>query len=96
MTTMTAARFHCPNPPDEICHLLNRIWKEEDIGGMIHVKHLCSRGNPCIRGLIVSAHDVIPPPPEFELRHIPDEQIDALLEDFRDEIAHERNGTEHS
>ena len=93
---MTAARFHCPNPPDEISHLLNRIWKEEDIGGMIHVKRVSSRGNPHIRGLIVSADDVIPLPPEFELRHVPDEQIDALLEDFRDEIAHEGNGTECS
>ena len=94
MSTMTAATFYYPNPPEEIFHLLNGIWKEEDIGQMIYVKRVSSRGNPCIRGLIVSADATIPLPSDFELRHVPEEQIEPTLQDFQEEIAHERNGTE--
>ena len=96
MTTMSAAIFYWSSPPDEISHLLNGIWKEEDVRHMIYVKHVSSRGNSYIRGLIVSADDVIPLPPEFEIRHLPEEHIEFSLEAFRDEIAHERNGIECS
>lgn len=93
---MSSAIFYYGSPPDEISHLLNRIWKEENVRHMIYVKRVSSRGNPYIRGLIVSADNVIPLPPEFEIRYLPEEQIKFSLEDFREEIAHERNGTEYS
>ena len=94
---MTAAVFYCPSPPDETSHLLNRIWKEENVRHMIYVKRTSSRGNSYIRGLIVSADNVIPLPFElFEIRHLPDEQIEPILQDFQEEITHERNGTECS
>ena len=93
---MTAAIFYCPSPPDEVSHLLNRIWKEEDVRHMIHAKRMSSRGNPHTRGLIVSSDNVIPLPHEFELRHLPEEAIDLTLQGFQEEMAHERNGTEHS
>ena len=94
---MTATAFHHPSPPDEVSHLLNGIWKEEDIRHMIHAKRVSSRGNQCLRGLIVSGDNVIPlPPDKFEIRHLPDEQIEFALEDFRDKTAHEQNGAECS
>ena len=104
MTTMTAATFHFPNPPGEVSHLLiesgkkktSSIWKEEDIKQMIYVRRVSLRGNPHMRVLIVSADDIIPLPPEFELRHLPEEQIETTVQDFQEEIAHERNGTECS
>ena len=96
MTAMTAAIFYCPSPPSEVSHLLNRIWKEENVRHLIYVKRISSRGDPCMRGLIVSADDVIPLPNEFELRHLPEEEIEPVLQEFQDEIAHERNGAECS
>ena len=62
---------------------------------MIYVKRMSSRGNQYMRGLIISADNVIPLPPEFEIRRLPEEQIEFALEDFRDEIAHEKNGVEY-
>ena len=93
---MTAVIFHCPSPPDEVSHLSNRIWKEEDVRHMICAKRMSSRGNSHMRGLIVSSDNVIPLPLEFELGHLPEEEIEPALRGFQEEMAHERNGTEHS
>ena len=87
---MTAAIFHYPSPPNEVPHLLNRIWKEEDVHHMIWVRRMSSRGNPHTRGLIVSADDVIPLPLEFEIRHLPFEEIEPTLQGFQQEMAHQK------
>ena len=56
---------------------------------------MSSRGNPYVRGLLISATESIPLPSEFEVHHIPEDHIDATYQNFKDEIDARDNGFEY-
>ena len=91
---MAAATFYMPSPPNEIDDIMHEFWKEGNARHLIHVKRMSSKGNPYVRGLLVSTTDAIPLPPEFELSHVPDDRIDPVYERFEAELDVENNGAE--
>ena len=93
---MTAATFHIPSPPNEIENLSDDVWQEGDTKKMIHVCRISSRGNPHMRGLVVSSGETTPVPAEFEIIHLPEDRIDAMHQDFKDGINARNNGVEHT
>lgn len=95
MTTMTAATFYMPSPPNEIDDIIGEIWREGNARCLIYVKRMSSRGNPYVRGLLISDAESIPLPSDFELNHLPDNCIDSTYNKFKDEIANQNNGTEY-
>ena len=92
---MTAATFYMPSPPNEIDDILGEIWKEGNARHLICVERIMSsRGNPCVRGLSISATESIPHPSEFEVHHLPEDHIDVTCQNFKDKMNAQDNGFE--
>ena len=92
---MTAATFYIPSPPEEIDDILGEIWRESNARHLIYVKRVSSRGNPYVRGLLISDAESIPLPSDFELNYLSEDCIDSSYNKFRCEIAHQNNGAEY-
>ena len=94
MTTVIATAFHMPSPPNEIDDVLGDIWREGNVRQLIYVKRMSSRGNPYVRGPLISDTQV-PLPLEFELSHLPEDYVSVAHQNFKDEIDSQNNGTEY-
>ena len=91
---MTAATFYCPDPPDEIDRLMDDIWSTKKIDYLIYVRRISQRGNPYVRGMLISNDETNPLPPEFEIHPIPGTCVDYVWRQFKEEIHIENNGLE--
>ena len=93
--TMTAATFCMPSPPEEIDDILGEIWRESNVSHLIYVKRVSSRGNPYVRGLLISDAELIPLPSDFEVNCLSEDCIDSTYNKFKGEIANQNNGVEY-
>ena len=91
---MTAATFYMPSPPDEIDDIIGEIWRESNAMRLIYVKRVSSRGNPCVRGLLISDTESIPFPSDFELIYLSEDCVNSTYNKFKHEIANQNNGVE--
>ena len=91
---MIATTFYMPSPSNEIDDVLGDIWREGNARHLIYVKRISSRGNPYVRGLLISDTE-IPLPPEFELSYLSEDYVSVAHQNFKDEIDSQNNGTEY-
>ena len=76
-------------------NFIYQYWKEQkgNIDYLMHVRRVSMRGMPYIRGLIVFDGSATIPN-EFEVHEIPDDCVDFVYQQFKEEQRIESNATE--
>jgi hypothetical protein len=94
---MTAFTFYFPSngDHDDQDKFMQQIWNERILDYLFYVRRVSLRGNPYIKGLFIVNGEAPSLPVEFEVKPIPDDCVDFLLEDFKEEQRIHNNATEY-
>lgn len=92
---MKTFAFYFPSNDDDQDAFMHQLWNERTMDYLIYVRRISSRGNPYIKGLFIMRDETTSPPPEFELRPIPDDSVSYLVQQFKEEQMFENNATEY-
>ena len=93
---MTVFTFYFPSNGDhDQDSFIRSIWDEHAMEYLIYVRRVSLKGNPYIKGLFILNDESFPLPPEFEVNLIPDDCVECLQQQFKEEQEIENNATEY-
>ena len=92
---MAALKFYLPSNGEDQ-DLMKYLWENTDIPYMIFVQRMSFRGNPYIKGVIILDNDstMTMIPPELICTRLRDDYVAPLVNEFREELSVQNNGTE--
>ena len=90
---MTALKFYLPSNGEDQ-DLLKYLWDNTDIPYMIFVQRMSFRGNPYTKGVIILDNESTMIPPELICTPLRDDYVAPLVNEFREELLVQNNGTE--
>ena len=92
---MIALSFYLPSNTSDEDTFISQIWHEGAIDYLIYVKRISARGNPYIKGLLILKDESASLPSELELRPVPDNCLECMWRQFKDEQEMEQNAVEY-
>ena len=92
---MIALKFYLPSHgEDEDEVILKDLWDAAAPPYMIFVRRISFRGNPYIKGVFMLKDEDALVPSEIVCVPLSDDCVDPLVNEFREELAAEKNGVE--